>query len=190
MRKRLLKSFEDLKHGDLIISPIDKEVTAFYIDSEGDKYLANDKCIYPCHQFYAEDFFIYDGNKEVGEIDEEFFSFMKKEESERPTYMDTNNTTIIGSAGFLRLCKEKVVEYFNGLKDVTDSDVKLQEDDVYLVWYAKELQNHKALLSTPIADGRYYEITYNGDKNELYFDSYVKEKNICFELNGGEPDGE
>ena len=41
----------------------------------------------------------------------------------------------------------------------------------------KTLQNNKALLSTPISDGKYYEATYNGDKDELYLDTYVLEKN-------------
>ena len=40
------------------------------------------------------------------------------------------------------------------------------------VWSCKTLQNNKALLSTNISDGMYYECTYNGDKNELYFDAY------------------
>lgn len=49
--------------------------------------------------------------------------------------------------------------------------------DVYVVWYAKELQNHKALLSTTNEDGLYFECTYNGDKEELYLDSYEKLNN-------------
>lgn len=73
MNRKQLKTFDDLKHGDIIISPIDNEVTAFYIDYEGEKYLANKSCIYPLYQFDPEDFYIYKGNKEVGEIDKEFF---------------------------------------------------------------------------------------------------------------------
>ena len=40
----------------------------------------------------------------------------------------------------------------------------------------------KALLSTTVSDGMYYELTYNGDKKELYFDAYKKWQNICFEV--------
>lgn len=40
----------------------------------------------------------------------------------------------------------------------------------------KTLQNNKALLATTRDDGLYFECTYNGDKNELYFDAYSK---IC-----------
>ena len=42
----------------------------------------------------------------------------------------------------------------------------------------KTLQNSKALLSTTVSDGMYYEITYNGDKDEIYFDVYKKWENI------------
>lgn len=33
------------------------------------------------------------------------------------------------------------------------------------VWLTKVLQNNKALLSSTLFDGMYYELTYNGDKN-------------------------
>ena len=49
--------------------------------------------------------------------------------------------------------------------------------DVFVVWCCKTLQNHKALLSTTLSDGMYYEITYNGDKQEAYFDAYKKFEN-------------
>lgn len=54
-------------------------------------------------------------------------------------------------------------------------------DDVYVVWYSKSLKNHKALLSTTVCDGMYYELTYNGEKDELYMDAYKKWENICIE---------
>lgn len=56
---------------------------------------------------------------------------------------------------------------------------KITEDDVFIVWSCKTLQNNKALASTTLSDGMYYELTYNGDKDELYFDAYKKWENIC-----------
>lgn len=88
----------------------------------------------------------------------------------------------MGSKEFLDFCKEKVSEYFNENKDKTDNTNDLKKDDVFVVWYCKTLQNHKALLSTPVSDGMYYEITYNGDKNEAYFDAYKKWENKCIKL--------
>ena len=68
-----LKTFEDLKHGDKIISPIDNEVTEFYIDSFGEKYLAGNTSLFPYFQFEPSDFYIYTGTKETGEKDNDFF---------------------------------------------------------------------------------------------------------------------
>ena len=82
---------------------------------------------------------------------------------------------------FLNLCKEKIVEYFNSRSDITDK-VTITSDNVFVVWSCKILQNNKALLSTTISDGMYYELTYNGDKDELYFDAYKKWQNICYPL--------
>lgn len=74
--------------------------------------------------------------------------------------------------------KRLVVEYFNDKVDKTDQ-VILTADDVYIVWFSKTLQNWKALVSTNISDGMYYEVTYNGDKKETYLDVYKKWDNKC-----------
>lgn len=88
----------------------------------------------------------------------------------------------MGNDTFLKLCKEKVAEYYNNHVDKSDCAELMTADDVFVVWSCKTLQNNKALLSTPVSDGMYYELTYNGDKNELYFDAYKKWENICFKL--------
>jgi len=82
---------------------------------------------------------------------------------------------------FLKLCKDTVVDYFNTNVDKTDG-MHITEDDVFVVWSCKTLQNNKALVSTTVSDGMYYEITYNGDRNEVYFDAYKKWENKCIEL--------
>ena len=83
---------------------------------------------------------------------------------------------------FLKICREKVADFFNTNKDITDQIPDMNPDEVYVVWYCKSLQNHKALLSTPAPDGMCYEFTYNGDRNELYMDDYKKWKNIKFDM--------
>lgn len=85
----------------------------------------------------------------------------------------------MGNKEFISLCKEKIVNYFNENADKTDQK-RITDEDVFVVWSCKTLQNHKALLSTTVSDGMYYELTYNGDEKELYFDAYKKWQNICY----------
>lgn len=87
----------------------------------------------------------------------------------------------MGSKEFIEFCKEQVANYFNRKKEKTDVNKSMTTEDVYVVWYSKSLKNHKALLSTTVCDGMYYELTYNGEKDELYIDAYKKWENICVE---------
>ena len=74
---------------------------------------------------------------------------------------------------YQEIAKEIVLNYANKHIDKTDN-VQITLDDVYLVWFCKTLQNWKALVSTDLPDGMYYEVTYNGDKKEVYLDAYKK----------------
>ena len=78
---------------------------------------------------------------------------------------------------FEKLCKDIVVKYFNKKAEITDA-FKITEEDVFIVWICKTLQNNKALVSTTVSDGMYYEITHNGDTNETYVDAYKKWENF------------
>lgn len=82
---------------------------------------------------------------------------------------------------FINKCKKLVANYVNNHLDKSDNE-ELAADQVYVVWSTKVLQNNKALLSTPLLDGMYYEVTYNGDKEEIYFDAYKKWENIKYNL--------
>ena len=86
---------------------------------------------------------------------------------------------------FVELAKKAVVDYFNSHKEITDEG-RLAKEDVFVVWLCKTLQNNKALLSTTVWDGMYYEVTYNGDKNEMYLDAYKKWDNKCIEVDKNE----
>ena len=85
---------------------------------------------------------------------------------------------------FVLLCKKIVADYVNKHLDATDNK-EITTEDVFIVWFSKTLQNWKALVSTTVSDGMYYELTYNGDKKELYLDAYKKWENLCLIDNGG-----
>jgi hypothetical protein len=74
------------------------------------------------------------------------------------------------------IAKQAVVDYFNARVEKTDNKT-ITIDDVYVVWFCKTLQNWKRLISTTVSDGMYYELTYNGDKNDWYLDAYKKFEN-------------
>ena len=80
---------------------------------------------------------------------------------------------------FIQKCKNLVVEYI--IEHLDESD-EIPEFMVYIVWSCKTLQNSKALLSTDLKDGMYYELTMNGDKKEIYFDAYKKFENKCIKI--------
>lgn len=85
----------------------------------------------------------------------------------------------MGNEKFISICKKLVKEYAEEHLDKSDT---LPEFEVFIVWSCKTLQNNKALLSTTLFDGMYYELTYNGDKKELYFDAYKKFENRCIKI--------
>lgn len=82
---------------------------------------------------------------------------------------------------FIKKCIELVTNYSNEHFDKTNEKL-ITEDDVFVVWSCKTLQNSKALLSTTVADGMYYELTLNGDKQEIYFDAYKKWENKAIKV--------
>ena len=70
----------------------------------------------------------------------------------------------------LKIVREYIIEHL----DRSDPE---PEFEVYMVWKAKALQNWKYLISSTLADGMYYELTYNGDRKEWYLDAYKKFEN-------------
>lgn len=50
--------------------------------------------------------------------------------------------------------------------------------EVYITWKCKTLQNWKWLLSSSLPDGMYYELTFDGNKNQFYLDAYKKFQNV------------
>lgn len=82
---------------------------------------------------------------------------------------------------FLSKAIDMVADYTDEHIDKTNSQM---DYTVFVVWYCKTLQNFKALLSTTLPDGMYYEVTYNGDKDEIYLDAYKKFENRTIKVEG------
>ncbi|MBZ1515892.1 MULTISPECIES: DUF6275 family protein [Leuconostoc] len=74
---------------------------------------------------------------------------------------------------FMSFVEEKIAEQLG-----------CKKEEVYMVWQCKTLQNIKGLFSSdvPQANGLYYEATYNGDKGEIYLDTYKKASNKAIKV--------
>lgn len=72
-----------------------------------------------------------------------------------------------------------VFEYIKPSLEKTDKHITFAQDEVYIVWFCYILGNWKALVSTTLPDGMYYEVTYNSQNQETYLDAYKKFDNVC-----------
>ena len=70
----------------------------------------------------------------------------------------------------IKLVKDYIIDCLS--KDDLVPNFKL-----YIVWKCRVLQNWKYLIASTLMDGMYYELTYNGNKEEWYFDAYKKVNN-------------
>ena len=78
---------------------------------------------------------------------------------------------------FIERAKLAICEYANDKWDHLEPKPVFQIEDVHTVWQCKTLQNHKGVFCTFEVRPLLYEVTYNGDKNEMYLDVYEKEHN-------------
>ena len=74
----------------------------------------------------------------------------------------------------LKMAKAAVVKWYNEHNQSRPIGI----EDVYIVWFCKVLQNWKALAGTHHEDGMYYEITFDGNNELVYFDAYKKWQNV------------
>lgn len=85
---------------------------------------------------------------------------------------------------FIEKAKELTLDFTNK-QLVSKGGVPVTEAAIYVVWSCKTLQNSKAMLSSTVSDGMYYEATLNGDSKEIYFDAYRKISNVAHSVIGG-----
>lgn len=69
------------------------------------------------------------------------------------------------------------------MKAVFQVNPNIAISEMFVVWMVKVLQNNKALIGA-VSTCNYYEVTYNGDKDEIYVDEYDKISNTCLKADG------
>lgn len=88
-------------------------------------------------------------------------------------------------SNFIENCKNVVLQTLSfpmsayASSQARMQDAKLVFESLNIVWFSKTLQNHKALVMSTSEDFDYvyWEVTYNGDKDEYYVDRYIKQSN-------------
>lgn len=80
-----------------------------------------------------------------------------------------------------------MIDYLEILKKALARHTKLREEEVIVVWFAKEIKNAKALFILDVPFGsNYYEVTLNGEKDEIYIDTYDLVQKATVQIPGEE----
>lgn len=93
--------------------------------------------------------------------------------------MDPNHPNQYDAMDYQAKARFLVFQYIKEKLEKTDIHITFAPDEVYIVWYAFVLGGWKALISTTLPDGMYYEVTYNKNKKETYIDAYKKWDNVA-----------
>ena len=65
-----------------------------------------------------------------------------------------------------------------------DNHVTMTPTEIYVVWMVKVLRNNKAMISSNHSDGRYFEVTWDGERERFYLDVYSKIENHALNIEG------
>lgn len=97
--------------------------------------------------------------------------------------MDPNNPNPINPSDHAARARGYVYDYVKSRLEKTDKHVTFGPDEVYVVSFTFVLGSWKALVSTTLPDGMYYEVTHNKAREETYLDAYKKFDNVVFREN-------
>ena len=87
---------------------------------------------------------------------------------------------------FMKRAKIAIADYINEQHPEMLAGLQYDWTEIHVVWQCKMLQNHKGIFCTLAPDELLFEVTYNGDKGEMYLDVYDKVLNKCIKVNGKE----
>jgi hypothetical protein len=73
---------------------------------------------------------------------------------------------------FPERARDLVFEHIKNRLEPTDRHVSFDPSDVYVVSFTFILGHYKAMASTTLPDGMYYEVTYDSLKKRTYITSY------------------
>lgn len=76
-------------------------------------------------------------------------------------------------------------DFIDGVKQIIAKDCRDEDANIVLVWLNKTIQNWKGLFYC-LTNKKYYEATFNGDKDELYLDCYNLDHKKVFEVTARE----
>ena len=74
----------------------------------------------------------------------------------------------------LTAAKKLAIDNYNSHRDKERIPAELTMDSVYIVWWAKTLNNWKAIVASSVARGFLWEVTSNGYRKEAYIEVYRK----------------
>ena len=65
-----------------------------------------------------------------------------------------------------------------------NTHVTMAPTEIYVVWMVKVLRNNKAMIASNHSDGRYFEVTWDGERECFYLDVYSKVENQALNIEG------
>lgn len=72
-------------------------------------------------------------------------------------------------------------EYIDLAFKMIKDECGIHDCNIVIVWICKTIQNWKGLFYN-FTNKRYYKVTYNGDKKEMYLDRYANEKKTIYKV--------
>lgn len=88
----------------------------------------------------------------------------------------------VDPANLPELARKIVFDHVKANLEKTDLHVQFNQEDVYVVTFSFVLGCWKALVSTTLPNGQYYEVTCNKPKSQVYIDTYVKVDNTAIDV--------